>query len=70
VSRGNNCLGKATHLLITNLVFNLNHSCSKIIDDFLDCRAALLICHATSLEEHQALVELVIVFSDACLELL
>jgi hypothetical protein len=52
------------------LVFNLNHSCSKIIDDFLDCRAALLICHATSLEEHQALVELVIVFSDACLELL
>ena len=70
VSRGNYGLGKATHLLMTNLLFNLDHRCSKIIDDFLDCRAALLICHAASLKEHQALVELVIVFPDTCLELL
>jgi hypothetical protein len=55
---------------VTNLVFNLNHRCSKIVDNFLDCRAALLICHAASLEVHQALVELVIVFANTCLELL
>lgn len=70
MTRGNYGLGKATHLLVTNLVLNLNHRCSKIVDNFLDCRASLLICHAASLEVHQALVELIIVFPNTCLELL
>ena len=55
---------------MTDLVFDRYHRCSEFIDDFLDCRASLLICHAAPLEVHQAFVELVIVFPHACLELL
>ena len=55
---------------MTDPVFDRYHRCSEFIDDFLDCRAALLICHAAPLEVHQALVEFVIVFPHACLELL
>ena len=55
---------------MTDLVFDRYHRCSEFIDDFLDCRASLLICHAASLEVHQALVEFVIVFPYACLQLL
>ena len=55
---------------MTDLVFDRYHRCSEFIDDFLDCGAALLICHAAPLEVHKALVELVIVFPYACLELL
>ncbi len=70
MTRGHYGLSEAAHLLMTNLIFDLNHRCSEIIDKLLDCRATLLICHAASLEKHQALVELVIVFPYTCLKLL
>ena len=62
VSPGHYRLSEAAHLLMTDLVFDRYNRRSEFIDDFLDCRASLLICHATSLEVHQALDELVVVF--------